>query len=270
MTAPHPRTARAGRDVRLLRAAVFAAVCVVLAAGGHALASCATVPLWTLGAGFLGALLVAVPLAGRERSLSGIAALLAGGQTLLHTLFGLSQHAAGTTGTTGTAADASLVAQAARLVCGAGAAPLSPVQAQRILATARVQGTPAHHPADALSTVAGSPAALLPSLPMLLGHLLAALAAGWLLRRGDSALLRIMDLAALSAHEVAEGALVRALRGALALVRALLAGLPTVPRTGPRPPRTALLAPPAPHTTALQHTVIRRGPPAAAALSLAA
>ncbi|MEV0978786.1 hypothetical protein [Streptomyces sp. NPDC049915] len=259
MTAPHPRSVRAGRDVRLLRAAVFAAVCVVLAAGGHALASCATVPLWTLGAGFLGVFLVAAALAGRERSLWGIAALLAAGQTVLHTLFGLGQHAATTTPA---ASDASVVAQAARLVCGAGAAPLSPLQAQRILATARVQGTPAHHPADALSTAAGSPAALLPSLPMLLGHVLAALAAGWLLRRGDTALLRSMELAALSAHEVAEGALIRSLRAALALVRALLAGLPTAPATGPRPARTALFAPPAPHTTALQHSVIRRGPPA--------
>ncbi|POX51152.1 hypothetical protein C3489_20690 [Streptomyces sp. Ru71] len=267
MTAPHPRTARAGCDVRLLRAAVFAAVCVVLAAGGHALASCATVPLWTLGAGFLGVFLVAAALAGRERALPGIVALLGAGQTVLHTLFGLGQHTAGTSSAT---SDASLVAQAARLVCGAGAAPLSPVQAQRILATARVQGAPAHHPADALSGAAGSPAALLPSLPMLLGHLLAALVAGWLLRRGDTALLRVMELAALSAHEVVEGALIRSLRAALALVRALLAGLPTVSATGPRPPRTALLAPPAPHTTALQHTVIRRGPPAAGALVLAA
>ncbi|MFD5459311.1 hypothetical protein ACFWIR_30450, partial [Streptomyces olivaceus] len=51
MTAPHPPTARSGNDLRILRAAVFAAVCVVLAAAGHTLASCATVPLWSRGAG---------------------------------------------------------------------------------------------------------------------------------------------------------------------------------------------------------------------------
>ena len=122
-----------------------------------------------------------------------------------------------------------------------------------------------HHPADALSG-AGSPASLLPSLPMLLGHVLAAIAAGWLLRRGDLALLRLMEL---SAHSMADGAFVRSLRAALALVRALRAGLPAAPEAGPRPPRTALLASPKPRTTALQHTVIRRGPPAAA-LALAA
>ncbi|MDQ1046936.1 hypothetical protein [Streptomyces sp. V4I2] len=277
MTAPHPRTARSGGDLRVLRTAVFAAVCVVLAAAGHSLASCATVPLWTLGAGFLGAVLVVAPLAGRERSLPGIAALLAVGQTVLHVLFGLVQHGttAATAARTASVSDASLIEQAARLVCGTTAAAISPAQAQRILVDARIyQGTGAgtgstHHPADALSTTAGSSMSLLPSLPMLLGHVLAGLAAGWLLRRGDMALRRLIEMSAPSAHSVAEGALVRSLRGALALVRALRAGLPGTPEAGPRTPQTILFAPPAPRTTTLQHTVIRRGPPAAA-LSLAA
>ncbi|MFI7401382.1 hypothetical protein ACIBW9_13040 [Streptomyces sp. NPDC049541] len=271
MTAPHQPTTGSGNDLRMLRAAVFAAVCVVLAAGGHTLASCATVPLWTLGAGFLGVVLVAAPLAGRVRSLTGIAALLAAGQTLLHTLFGLGQQTVSSgampmSSMTSTS-DASLVERAARLVCGTTAAAISPAQARRLLADARISPDTAmsmdmssmHHPADALS--ATSPASLLPSLPMLLGHVLAAIAAGWLLRRGDLALLRLMEL---SAHSVAEGAFVRSLRAALALVGALRAGLPAAPEAGPRPPRTALLAPPKPRTTALQHTVIRRGPPAAA------
>jgi hypothetical protein len=138
------------------------------------------------------------------------------------------------------------------------------VQAQRILADARVHPAAVHHPADAMSTTAGSTASLLPSVPMVLGHVLAALAAGWLLRHGDLALARLADLAALSAHEVADKALVRSLRAALALARTLLAGLPTAARSGPRLPRTALLAPPEPAAAILQHTVIRRGPPAAA------
>ncbi|MFJ8110146.1 hypothetical protein [Streptomyces sp. NPDC096132] len=290
MTAPHQRAARPrsersgarfGREVRLLRAAVFTAVCVVLAAAGHSMASCATVPLWTLGAGFLGALAVVLPLAGRERSLPGVVALLAVGQTVLHTLFGLGQHTASASGaaTAMSASDAALVARAARLVCGATAAAISPAQARKLLVDARLySATDAtdmsgmsgmgsmHHPADALSTADAS-MSLLPSLPMLLGHLLAALAAGWLLRRGDSALRRLIHL---SAHGVAEGALVRSLRGALALVRALLAGLPATPEAGPRAALTAFRAPPGPRTTALQHTVIRRGPPAASALVLAA
>lgn len=276
MTAPHPRTARSGGELRVLRAAVFAAVCVVLAAAGHAIASCATVPLWTLGAGFLATFLVVAPLAGRARSLPGIVVPLAVGQTVLHTLFGLGQNA-GTSGNSLSASDATLVARAAHLLCGTTAAAISPARAHQILTDARLLPTSGsgstssmsgmggmasmHHPADAMSTSAASSMSLFPSLSMLLGHVLAALAAGWLLRRGDLALLRLMEL---SAHGVAEGALVRSLRGALALVRALRAGLPGAPEAGPRPLRSALFAPPAPHTTALQHSVIRRGPPAAA------
>ncbi|MFE6620531.1 hypothetical protein ACFZBP_09225 [Streptomyces sp. NPDC008086] len=295
MSAPHPRTTRSGRDLRILRAAVFAAVCVVLAGVGHVLGSCAAIPLWTLGAGFLGVLLVTVPFTGRERSLAGIAGLLAVGQTVLHTLFGLGQHgaiagassvsAASTVSSASVsvpASDAALVEQAARLLCGTAAAAISPAQAQRILTEARLgtgTGTGAgagahvaHRSADAMSVAADSSASsvsLLPSLPMLLAHLLAAVVAGWLLRRGDLALLRIAEMSTLSAHSVAEGAFVRSLRGALALVRALRAGLPGAPEAGPRFLRTESLARPAPRTVALQHTVIRRGPPATA-LALAA
>lgn len=260
----------------MLRAAVFAAVCVVLAAAGHTLASCASVPLWTLGVGFLCSLLLVIPLAGRARSLPGIAALLALGQIALHTLFGLGQHGAGMAmgGTTaagqsapGAAAlgDAALVEQATRLLCGANAAALTPGHAFHVLLTARLIDRSGHpvagaplpvpHPADAT----GPSAALLPSLPMLLGHLLAAVAVGWLLRRGDLAVLRLLRL---SAHEVAETALVRSLRAALALVGALCAGLLTQAGPAPRAPRGDRDEPPAPATLALQHSVIRRGPPA--------
>ncbi|WP_330458742.1 hypothetical protein OIB37_18720 [Streptomyces sp. NBC_00820] len=305
MTAPQPRTTRPGREVRILRAAVFAAVCVVLAAAGHSLAACARVPLWALGAGFLGTLLLVAPLAGRTRSLPGIAALLALGQTALHTLFGLAQHgAAGTTwtqmgpmgsmgsmGATGPAgpmgvtgatgsmggADAALgagalVERASRLVCGSAPSALTPGHAYRLLLDAHlidpsgrfVGGTPAAPPTY---DVTGPSTALLPSLPMLLGHVLAALAAGWLLRRGDLAVLRLIELSSHGVAEgIAEGALVRSLRAALALTRALCAGLTPAAGPLPRGRRTARDEAPAPHTTTLQHTVIRRGPPAAAFL----
>ncbi|MET9122813.1 hypothetical protein [Streptomyces sp. NPDC004528] len=292
MTAPHPRRARSGPGLRMLRAAMFAAVCVVLAAAGHGIASCAAVPVWTLGAGFLAVFSVAAPLAGRERTLPGIAAVLAVGQTALHTLFGLGTAGSMAAGSgSPTAADMSLVERAARIVCGTTAAAISPAQAQRILADARLDtdmtqsmpmpassmsgmssassmsSMPMHHPADAMSSAAGSSMGLLPSLPMLLGHVLAAVAAGWILRHGDIALLRLMRL---SAHGVTEGALVRALRAALALVRALRAGLPGTPGVAPRTPRRAPRSAPEPHTTALQHSVVRRGPPRSGALVLAA
>ncbi|MEU1404200.1 hypothetical protein ABZ471_17825 [Streptomyces sp. NPDC005728] len=272
MSAPHPRTARPGAGLRILRAAVFAAVCVVLSAAGHTLASCARVPLWTLGAGFLGSLLLVAPLAGRQRSLPGIAALLALGQAVLHTLFGLGQHGASAAmpmgPTDGALSQGALVERAARLLCGSSASALTPGHAYRLLLDARLIDSSGRAagtmPAmDHMAGGTGSSAPLLPSLPMLLGHVLAAVAVGWLLRRGDLALLRLIEL---SAHGVAEGALVRSLRAALALAHALCAGLLPAAEAGPRVRRTARDEVPAPHTTALQHTVIRRGPPAAAFL----
>ncbi|MFE4665926.1 hypothetical protein ACFRI7_10695 [Streptomyces sp. NPDC056716] len=266
MTAPQPRTARSGRDLRILRAAVFAAVCVVLSAVGHAIASCAAVPLWALGTGFAGVLAVAVPLAGRVRSLGGIAGLLTAGQIALHTLFGLGQHRTATAAAEAAraAADSSLVERAARLLCGTTAAALSPAEAQRLLTEARLVPGPgsapsaAHDRAEVLADSAGSSAVLLPSLPMLLSHVLAALAAGWLLRRGDLALLRLVEL---SARGMAEGTLVRSLWAALALARALCAGLGAAPEAGPRAVRAGEFAVPELSTMALQHTVVRRGPP---------
>ncbi|MEU6661710.1 hypothetical protein [Streptomyces sp. NPDC046821] len=271
MSAPHPREARAGTDVRLLRAAVFTAVCVALSAAGHGLASCAGVPLWTLAVGFLAVFCVAAPLAGRERSMPGIAAALALGQTGLHTLFGMGQH--GTMPMAQAAQEPSLVERAARLMCGSSMAAISPAQAQRILTNAGVEpssGAATHHHLAA-DTAASMP--MLPSLPMLLGHLLAAVGAGWLLRHGDLALGRLVRLSAhsaRSAHAVAQAALARSLRAALALVRALRAGLPGAADVAPHAVPTALLVPQPLRTTALQHSVIRRGPPAGDAFRLAA
>jgi hypothetical protein len=282
MTAPHRRTARSGADLRILRAAVFAAVCVVLGASGHVLASQACVPLWILLAGFLGTALVTAPFAGRERSLAGIATFLVAGQTVLHTLFGMGQHAGQggqcATGAMpscvpgGTPSNASVIARAARLVCGESATTLTPAEARRIVTTAGLGGGPRTgsmsmpgDPAGAHASVLG----LLPSLPMLLGHVLAAVAAGWVLRRGDLALLRLIRLSAQGAQTVADGAAVRSLRAAFALVRALHRGLPATPADAPRGLCHAYPEASPPRTAALQHTVIRRGPPAAA-LALAA
>ncbi|WP_202918297.1 hypothetical protein [Streptomyces cavernae] len=256
MSAPHRR---AGRDLRLLRAAVFAAVCVLLSAAGHGLASCETLPLWTLGAGFLAVFAVAAALAGRERSLPGITGVLAVGQVTLHALFGLGQRH-GTTMTVDSA-DAALVERAARLLCGTTTAAISPARARRVLAEAGLD--PAAQDTAQHTATSTSVASAFPSLAMLLGHVLAAVAAGWLLRHGDLALLRLSRLSG-------EYALVRSLRGALALVRALRTGLPGAPDAAPHVPLGALRAPSAPRTTALQHSVIRRGPPAAAAFRLAA
>ncbi|MFB6598481.1 hypothetical protein [Streptomyces diastaticus] len=255
MAAPHAY-ARAGAGLRLLRAAVFTAVCVVVSAAGHVFASCLALPGWSLAAAFLGIFLVTAALAGRERSLPGIVLALAAGQIGLHALFGMAQQ-----GAAKAASEASLVARAGELTCGHSGA-ISPHQAKQILAAA---GLDPHSPAlHQHSGLAG----LLPSLPMLLGHLLAALVAGWLLRRGDLALFRLVRLSALGREELrAHGAPVRALRTALRLVRALRAGL-----AADRTPWTRHLVPPEPprlRTAELEHSVSRRGPPAAEVYVLA-
>ncbi|WP_406495816.1 hypothetical protein OG936_17610 [Streptomyces sp. NBC_00846] len=261
--------ARAGAGLRLLRAAVFTAVCIALSAAGHSLASCAAVPWWTLLAGFLVVFAVVAPLAGRERSLPSIVAALAGGQVALHTLFGVGTHPAPTDTATG---EDPLIRFAAGLVCGMGPAQLNAAEAHRIVTTAGIDPASVvarghqHMASAAVSDPAGV-AGLLPSLPMLLGHLLAAVTSGWLLRRGEIALFQLARLSAHGAQQVAAGARLRALRAALALVNALRAGLPSGPATGPRTLRTAADAPAPATGDPLQHLVIRRGPPPTYALA---
>ncbi|MFE7751263.1 hypothetical protein [Streptomyces sp. NPDC057428] len=257
--------ARAGAGMRLLRTAVFTAVCVVLAAAGHGMAAGTSVSGWPLAAGFTGVFAVAAALAGRERTLLSITAALAAGQVALHVLFGLGRHAPDAAASSGNDA---LIHFAAGLVCGEGPARLSAAEAHRIVTTAGIDAsTVAQGHAHLASGTAVDPASMasmtagLPSLPMFLGHLLAALATGWLLRRGEVALFRLARISARGGRQLAAGARLGALRAAMALVRALRAGLPGRLATAPRFPRTAVDA----HVPAtgdpLQHMVIRRGPP---------
>jgi hypothetical protein len=254
MSSPPSPVPTAGTGLRLLRAAVFAAVCVALSAAGHVLVSCDTLPMWSLALALLAGFGLAVPLAGRRRSLAGIATTLGAWQVVLHTLFGYGQLLAERRATAA-ANTSSVVEQATRLLCGNRAAPLSASDAYRVITSA---GLHPHTSVDGIGGLDLLPS--LPSLPMLLGHLLVALATGWLLRSGDLALFRLTELSARQAQGVAEAALVRALRDALALVRALRAGLPA-PTAGRRPPYPRHFGAGRPTAVALQHTVIRRGPP---------
>lgn len=83
----------AGWCARTLRAAVFAAVCVLLAAVGHVMMSGCAVPWWALLAGFLATGGAGWMLAGRERGLTLIVTLVVAGQTVLHWGFSLAQSA---------------------------------------------------------------------------------------------------------------------------------------------------------------------------------
>ncbi|POX51590.1 hypothetical protein C3488_11130 [Streptomyces sp. Ru72] len=73
--------------VRSLRAAVFAVLCVLLAVGGHTLATGVVPPVWVDAAGFLPVFAAGAALAGRERSLPGIGLALLLVQGGLHLAF---------------------------------------------------------------------------------------------------------------------------------------------------------------------------------------
>ncbi|MGA5757716.1 MFS transporter [Nonomuraea bangladeshensis] len=75
------------RVSRLARAAVFAAVCVVVSAGGHVLAGGVPVAVPTLLVGVLGAFALAFALNGRQRGPETVVAATAAAQILLHELF---------------------------------------------------------------------------------------------------------------------------------------------------------------------------------------
>lgn len=85
----------AGWGSRAVRSAMFAAVCVVLAALGHVLMSGRHVPLWALAAGLAVTGAAAWTLAGRERGLPLIVTLVVATQAALHSAFSLAQPATG-------------------------------------------------------------------------------------------------------------------------------------------------------------------------------
>ncbi|MFI9100600.1 hypothetical protein ACIGXA_08735 [Streptomyces fildesensis] len=80
-----------GPPSRTARAAMFAAVCVLMAALGHSWASGVPVPWWSLCAAFSGTASAAWWLAGRERGALVVTGSTVLAQLGLHTLFGLTQ-----------------------------------------------------------------------------------------------------------------------------------------------------------------------------------
>ncbi|MFC4034078.1 hypothetical protein ACFO3J_21745 [Streptomyces polygonati] len=281
--------------MRMSRAAVFTAVCVVLAAAGHTMASGRTVPGWSLVLGWLAVFAVVAPLAGRERTLPGIAALLAAGQLVLHAVFNVGQMcatmpgmmagamsgtmsgsmsasmsgtAAGTVAGSGSGSGGlGLMAVAARLVCDNHGLRLTPAAARQVVVNAGLDpatlGARPQLPGTGQASAVARSMTSLPSLmsmcslPMLLGHLLAALVAGWLLRRGEAALWRLIRLSVRGVSSLS--ALSPAvLRRAWALLSALAA---RVPYAGPRTRRATREAGARHRTVWLRHCLAGRAPP---------
>ncbi|WP_239137261.1 MFS transporter [Sphaerisporangium rufum] len=82
---------RARLPLRLLRAAVFAVVCVLLAVAGHRAAGGAGPAGWAVAAATAAVTAVTALLTGRERSAQTINGFLVATQFVLHELFGASE-----------------------------------------------------------------------------------------------------------------------------------------------------------------------------------
>ncbi|CAM5398205.1 Integral membrane protein OS=Streptomyces violarus OX=67380 GN=FHS41_004237 PE=4 SV=1 [Streptomyces violarus] len=263
MTAPHACATRSGLTLRNPRgSAAFAAVCVVLAGAGHALASCDGIPLWTLGAGFLG---VAV---GGGTSGRGGCARCRGSRHCSRPVRRCCTRCSDSVSTVRppprrrcrrAGATPRWSSRPHWLVCGTTAAAISPAQAHKILTDARIQpptGAHTHLPGGrrGVGRRCGRPCRCCSvtssrrSPPAGCGA-----TATWQCRGSPNCRRRVSRKGR---------SCVPCGPRSPAAVRALRAGLPGAPEARPHPVRAVRPAPATPRTTALQHTVIRRGPPA--------
>jgi hypothetical protein len=217
--------------LRTARAAVFAALCVLVGAVGHDAFSVGAIPVWALFVGGGAVFLVAAPLTHRERGLPTILVLMAGVQLGLHQLFAAAQDSADHMGMP----MAMAMPPRGEFWCG-HTEPAGVTQAMHNVAMPPMAAEP-HH-----SMTGG----------MLAAHVVAALVAAWWLRRGEAAvwsLARTLGLALIAPLVL--------------LVSALVAAAWTPPR------RAAALVTRTPARVGpgrlLRFDVARRGPPMTAA-----
>ncbi|MEU2828874.1 hypothetical protein ABZ667_09455 [Streptomyces lavendulae] len=259
-----------GHCSRAARAAMFAAVCVLLAATGHILMSGMAVPWWALLPAFAGTVAAAWALADRERGLLAVTTATVAVQAVLHAGFSLAQSLIHPS----LPAGSSFARQwAAYLMCGEGAeADLSTREALKIvneagLGTLVSQPPPGNamtdaHGMHAMHDMASVPAGIgmpatghdmagMSPTGMLAAHLLAAVLCGLWLAYAEQAAFRFL----------------RALAGWLwtplrVLFRLLAPATPHHPRVHVRRSR---------HRRALRrlllvHAITSRGPPTGTAV----
>ncbi|MEU1514772.1 hypothetical protein ABZ490_21845 [Streptomyces sp. NPDC005811] len=220
----------AGWCTRTLRAAMFAAVCVLLAALGHVLMSGEHVPAWALAAGAAVTGATGWCLAGRERGPVSVVAVVVAAQTLLHWAFEYAQ----TAGARPSAAGAAGVGMS--MPMEAGGMDMAHMAGMGHMSHTDGAGR------GVLEGLAGSS-----SSGMFAAHLLAALLCGLWLAHGERAAFRVL----------------RAVAGRLAAPLRLLLALPLVPerpRVRPRRRRSERVP-----RLLLVHAITSRGPPAGAA-----
>ncbi|MEW2303213.1 hypothetical protein AB0958_25130 [Streptomyces sp. NPDC006655] len=221
----------AGRCARTVRSAVFAAVCVLLAAVGHVLMSGSAVPAWAFATGLLATTAAGWSLAGRERGLPLVVCAAVGAQTALHSGFSAAQ---------------------------AWTAPTAPMTAMHMDMTGDPAGAMTGGMADMhMASAPVGPVAYLgfgstgpAATGMLAAHLLAALLCGLWLGHGERAVFRVL----------------RAVAGRLTAPLRLLLALPA-PAGPPRPRPYRRRSDRAPRLLLLGHAITTRGPPAGTAVA---
>ncbi|MFD7572371.1 hypothetical protein ACFQ64_12465 [Streptomyces sp. NPDC056460] len=221
-----------GRCSRGVRAAMFAAVCVLLAATGHILMSGQGVPAWTLAVAFAATVSATWCLSGRERGLLAVTTASVVVQSALHTAFSWSQTTAVPAATASMNDVHAAHAHMAHAAMGHGDMTAS---------AGMLSQAPAGHDMTDVSS----------SLGMLSAHLLAALLSGLWMAFGEQAAFRLLLATSLR--------LFRPLRPLLASFAPVVRNRPRfrpVRAGDERTPRRLLLA----------HSLISRGPPQALAV----
>ncbi|MFH9589208.1 hypothetical protein ACH4LS_29235 [Streptomyces luteogriseus] len=222
-----------GWCARTIRAAVFAAVCVVLAALGHVMMSGDHVPLSTLSAGWAVTGVAGWCLAGRERGPGLVVAVAVAVQTALHSAFSLGTPTPGTPGASG--ADVMDMRSVGHGLGSEGHGIGSMGHGMSPGAMESMSPHTTHLPGGDSS------------LGMLAAHLLAALLCGLWLGHGERAVFRLL----------------RAVGSRLAAPLRLLFALPAPPPPPVRPRRRPSNR--TPRLLLLVHAITTRGPPAGAA-----
>ncbi|MEV5986492.1 hypothetical protein AB0L85_15980 [Streptomyces sp. NPDC052051] len=247
----------AGWCMRAIRAAVFAAVCVLLAALGHVLMSGSDVPAWALTAGLAGTAAAGWCLAGRERGRTMIVTVVFAAQAVLHEAFSYAQSASGGsasmtmsgmghmglghTGAGHMGADHMSMSHMSMNHMGMGS--MGSMGGMGMGSMNHLPQTGLGHLGDLLSGVGSSP------FGMLAAHLLAALLCGLWLAYGERAAFRIL----------------RAVAGWLVAPLRLLLALPATPDR-PRVHLRRCRSDRAPPLLLLAHAITSRGPPVGTAV----
>ncbi|MCH5677476.1 hypothetical protein [Streptomyces gilvus] len=245
ITRPATRVTSAGERAgspRALSAVVFAAVCVVTSALGHALMSGDLLPWWALGAAFAGTVSAGWWLTGRERGPGTVVGFTTVAQGLLHRLFDLAHQMTHGPTSVAEAGSASGMDHAMMFSHSGMAMHMDHSGAGMTMAPSGTAGTSAGMPMF-LAAAHQGPAA------MFLAHLLAAVVCGVWLWRGETAMYRLGR--ALAVVLLAPLKRVRRLLARPVLDRRTLAGRPA-PDAAPASPTGFAV---------LRHAVVRRGPP---------